>query len=52
MTKTIARLWNGDLEPAKHVGKNNEEAKELQRLIQRNGERLEKHLDQKAKEYF
>ncbi|MGM9574386.1 MAG: DUF6809 family protein [Oscillospiraceae bacterium] len=50
MTKTIAQLWNGELEPVRYSGLNNPEIKQLEALTQRNGERLEESLDEKAKE--
>ena len=52
MTKTIARLWNGTLDPAKYSGADNSELKQLEQLIQRNGESLEESIDKKAEEIF
>ena len=50
MTKTIAQLWNGELEPVRYSGLNNPGIKQPEALTQRNGERLEESLDEKAKE--
>lgn len=52
MTNTIVRLWHGDLEPVSSSGTNDPELKELERLLQRNGERLEEYLDEKGKALF
>lgn len=52
MTNTIVRLWRGDLEPVSSSGTNDPELKELERLLQRNGERLEEYLDEKGKALF
>ncbi len=35
MTKTMAQLWYGNLEPIRYLGKNNTEIKDLERLIER-----------------
>ena len=52
MTNTIVRLWHGELEPVSSSGTNDPELKELERLLQRNGERLEEYLDEKGKALF
>lgn len=52
MTNTIVRLWHGDLEPVSSSGTNDPELKELEHLLQRNGERLEEYLDEKGKALF
>lgn len=52
MTKTIADLWNGSLEPIRHSGKNNSEMRQIENLMIRNLEKLEDNLDEKSKEAF
>lgn len=52
MTKTIAQLWNGNLAPVRHCGENNPDIQELESLIQRNNEKLEAALSDKAKNIF
>lgn len=52
MTNTIAQLWNGNLEPIRYLGVTNAEMKELEILMQRNLEKLEGNLNEKAKELF
>ena len=32
MTKTIATLWNGNLDPIRYLGKNNSQIKQLEAL--------------------
>ncbi len=45
MESMIARLWNGNLSPAKTCGNENAEIQELRQLIARSGEKLEQALD-------
>lgn len=52
MTKTIAQLWNGTLEPVLHSGKNNIELKKLENLLNRHLKNLENELDEKSKALF
>lgn len=52
MTQTIRQLWNGALEPVRYSGLNNPEIKKLEHLLQRNGEKLEENLSEKANEAF
>ncbi len=41
MTKTIAQLWSGNLDPVKHLGEHNSEAQKLEHFMRRNLEKLE-----------
>ncbi len=52
MTKTIAALWNGNLDPVCCFGKNNSEIKQLETLMQKNLEKLEKSLDERSAKRF
>jgi len=52
MTTTIAQLWNGTLEPIRHLGKNNSEIKQLEDLIQRNIEKLKPTFNEETKKIF
>ena len=52
MTKTIAQLWNGKLEPIRHLGKNNSEMKQLGDLMQRNLKKFEEILNEHQRELF
>lgn len=52
MTKTIAQLWNGNLDPIGCFGKKNLEIKQLEDLIRRNLRKLEDNLTEKQKEIF
>lgn len=52
MTNTIIRLFHGELEPSSYTGVNDSELKELERLLQRNGDRLEEYLDERGKALF
>lgn len=52
MTKTIATLWNGNLDPVRYLGKNNSQIKQLETLMQRNLEKLEKSLDEVSAKIF
>lgn len=45
--KTIAKLWNGELEPVRYSGMNNQEMKQLWSLVQRNFEEPEKSINDK-----
>ena len=49
MKKTIAELWNGNLEPVENLGINNDEMKELENLIERCVEKIEKMLNEEQK---
>lgn len=52
MTKTIAQLWNGNLEPIRYFGKENPQIKDLEKLIQSNREKLEQNMNETEKEWF
>ena len=52
MTETIARLWRGELEPARYSGMNNPEIKQLENLLQCNGEKLVEYLSAKGNDIF
>lgn len=52
MTRTIEQLWNGTLEPIRHLGKNNSEIKHLEFLMQRDLEKLEENLNAELQEIF
>lgn len=45
--KTIAKLWNGELEPVRYSGMNNRETKRLWGLTQKNFEELEHSIAEK-----
>lgn len=49
---TIARIWNGDMEPMKGWGKNDPQIAELIELIERNEENLTGTLCEKQKLIF
>ncbi len=49
MANTILQLWNGSLAPIRHLGQNNSEMKQLERLIQRNLDSLEESIGEKSK---
>ncbi len=40
MSKTIMKLWNGELDPIRYLGTHNTEIKHLETLMQRNLEKL------------
>lgn len=48
MMKTIAKLWNGNIEPVRFSGINNSEMKKLRGLIQSNYEKLEESVADKS----
>ena len=50
--KTIAQLWNGNLQPIVRSGINNRQIKELEELMRRNIEELEEGLTDQQKEVF
>ncbi len=50
MRETIEKIWRKQLQPYEKCGSNNEEIKALERLLQRNCEKLEKALSEKEKE--
>lgn len=52
MMETIVRLWHGELEPVRYAGINDPNIKQLESLLQRNGEKLEKYLDEKGNDIF
>ncbi len=52
MTKTIAQLWNGNLQPIQYSGKNNSEIKKLEHLLNRHLDNIEKTLNEQSKEVF
>ena len=52
MTKTIAELWCGNIDPISRSGRNNEKLKSLEKLITRNSDKLSESLDQKQRELF
>lgn len=41
MNKIIKKIWNGNIDPSSVVGKNNEEIKNVYRLIESNHHKLE-----------
>lgn len=45
--KTIAKLWNGEIEPVRYSGVNNREMKQLWNLVQKNFEKLEQSVEEK-----
>ena len=49
---TIAKLWNGNLEPIRYSGINNQEIQELENLIQSNYSHVLETADVKTKENF
>ena len=52
MTKTIAQLWNGNINPIKSLNENNPEIKNLENLMERNLDNLLKEVNGKSKEIF
>ena len=52
MTKTIAEIWNGNLDPVRYYGVDNHETKLLEALMARHAEKLEKELGEQAKDIF
>ena len=52
MTKMIAQLWNGNLEPVRHSGENNSEMRQLENLMLNNLEKLEAVLNESQKKIF
>ena len=50
MTKTIARLWMGDLAPIEYFGRSNAELRRLWSLTERNWKTLEETLDPAQKD--
>lgn len=45
--KTIAKLWNGEIEPVRYSGVNNREMKQLWNLVQKNFKKLEHSVEEK-----
>ena len=52
MTKTIAQIWKGTLDPARYSGADQPAVRELADRLERDAERLEKELTEKEKEMF
>ncbi|MBQ6893544.1 MAG: hypothetical protein IJN48_04995 [Clostridia bacterium] len=52
MTETIAKLWNGNLEPVGNFGVNNDEMKDLEDIMGRCLEKIEKALNEEQKKIF
>ena len=52
MPKTIAELYNGNLQPIKTLGKFNDEIKHLETLIEKTHADLENELNDKQKAFF
>ena len=52
MTKVIAELFNGNLDPLRYFGKDNVELNKLEILIHRNCENLKENFDEKSIEIF
>ena len=52
MSKTIAELYNGNLQPIKNLGRFNDEIKHLEMLIEKTHEDLENELSDKQKSFL
>ena len=52
MLSSIDELWFGNIEPAKNLERSNDEIKELESLLQRNGELLRQYLTEDATNRF
>ena len=52
MSGMTSKLWNGSLAPVRQLGEGSGECKELERLMERNLETLERELSGSAKETF
>ena len=52
MSKTIAELYNGNIQPIRNLGKSNDEIKHLEVLIEKTHEDLENELNDKQKSFF
>lgn len=52
MTKTIATLWSGNIDPIRYLGENSYKIKRLEDLKERNSEKLDEVLDESAKRMF
>ena len=52
MSKTIIKLFNGELEPVAYIGKDNYEMKNLFHLIETTFEKLENSLEENNKNLF
>ncbi len=50
MSKTIAQLYRGNLDPIRFIGNGNGEMKRTETLIERNFDKLQETLDENAKE--
>lgn len=49
-TSTIAKLWNGEIQPVMHMDERSTEIKELEKLIRLNYEKLEENLENELKD--
>ena len=52
MDSIVAKIWQGNLPPARHCGEHNQEIKQLEELMQLNLETLEEYLSGPAKKMF
>ena len=52
MSKTIAELYNGNLEPIRNLGKFNDEIKHLETLIEKTHNELENELSDKQQPFL
>lgn len=52
MTKTIAELYNGNLQPIRNLGKSNDEIKHLETLIEKTHEDLNNKMSDEQKKFF
>lgn len=52
MTKTIERLWSGELEPVKYLGTDNSDLRRLEHLAERNFRKLNNSLNENQREDF
>jgi hypothetical protein len=46
----ISKIWNGSIAPVRQLGERNGECKELEKLLERNLENLERELGESARE--
>ena len=52
MKNAIINLWHGNIYPARFLGKDHAEIKQLENLIEENKKDLEENLGEKPKEIF
>ncbi|MBR6787805.1 MAG: hypothetical protein IKM26_07770 [Clostridia bacterium] len=52
MTKTIAQIWKGTLDPARYSGADQPAVRELADCLEQDAEELAKELTEEAKEQF